>query len=360
MHLRQNFPALTGLRAILAMAVVLFHTRTFVDYGPLKPLFSNGSTAVDAFFVLSGFILFHTYFDRFTGQIGFGEYRDYLKNRIARIYPVHIVTLGLGMALAATSLYLFHTVPNSVPAATFGTVIANALLIQAWFHDTRSINGVSWSISAEFFAYIFCPVLIRYCTRLPTTALIAVAVAALALPDLFGQRLTFADAGILPLFRITRAFTLGAMVYTLDRRHGLANRLPAWTAAAALALALLAANLSYGTAPFIPVRLMAAAVLILALTAQTGQLARALSSRLAVYLGEVSFSLYMGHWLVLQVLDQVYRRVLHRQEDWMLSLSVIVVSQLCAILLYHAVEVPGRALIKQLAMRQPSSATEIG
>lgn len=71
---------------------------------------------------------------------------------------------------------------------------------------------------------------------------------------------------------------------------------------------------------------------------------RCLSSKTMVYLGEVSYSLYMGHWLILMLIGQLtHNRSVPASVIW---LSMLVGSQLFGVVLYHFVEVPGRALIR--------------
>src|ERR1700712_1003436 len=89
-----QLPALTALRAPLAWLVVLFHFCALEPFrtatgGIFTPPLSNGPFAVDCFFILSGFVLFHVHSDigiRFDA----GKIRQFLLFRLARLYPVHL------------------------------------------------------------------------------------------------------------------------------------------------------------------------------------------------------------------------------------------------------------------------------
>lgn len=90
---KQFFPALTGLRAIAAWMVFIYH---FAPYNNpnfptvLKKIFANFNFGVDIFFVLSGFLITYRYFDQ-----PFFNFKKYMVNRFARIYPMYfIVSIG--------------------------------------------------------------------------------------------------------------------------------------------------------------------------------------------------------------------------------------------------------------------------
>mgnify|MGYP000989605473 CR=1 FL=1 len=106
-----EIPALTGLRALLAWWVVVYHM-TIPELAPLppdgwlEPLRAHGYLAVDGFFVLSGFILSYVYRDAFAAGVP-GIYPRFLLARLARLYPVHlamtlVVLAMLGAAVVAT------------------------------------------------------------------------------------------------------------------------------------------------------------------------------------------------------------------------------------------------------------------
>ena len=128
-----QLPALTGLRALAAIWVVLFHyeislASLFPASLVLKPLIEKGFFAVDLFFILSGFILAYTYFDRYRGHRH--DYLAFLSHRIARIYPVHLFTLVSLVALLIGA----RSVHANIAEERYGTVsfIYNLFLVHAW------------------------------------------------------------------------------------------------------------------------------------------------------------------------------------------------------------------------------------
>ncbi len=150
--------ALTFPRFVLALMVVIFHygKEAFPfgpeDYGLTKfVLYSN--LAVSFFFFLSGFILIYNYWNK---KVNVKEF--YLK-RIARIYPIYLVTL---LIVAVLSI-IYSTV------AYEGTtnLLFHTLGLQAWIPGTELyFNFPAWSISVEFFFYLLFPFLLLVLKRL--------------------------------------------------------------------------------------------------------------------------------------------------------------------------------------------------
>ncbi len=94
----QDLKPLTSLRFIAAFWVLLYHFKDHLGLGLGQfGLVADGYLGVDLFFTLSGFILAHVYLIQFEGgRFGYG---GFLKNRIARVYPMHLAALGAMIVL---------------------------------------------------------------------------------------------------------------------------------------------------------------------------------------------------------------------------------------------------------------------
>ena len=109
-YARPRLDALTGVRGLAAWWVVFFHFREYlVPYVPSSALavMAHGNLAVDLFFVLSGFVIYYTY----AGHLGSrSEIRLFFIKRVARIYPLHLLTLlayvGLSCSLRRTDHWM--------------------------------------------------------------------------------------------------------------------------------------------------------------------------------------------------------------------------------------------------------------
>ena len=106
--------ALTGLRIIAAVWVVLFHFRPLLsDASPgfrdaLTPVLNCGAQGVDLFFILSGFVLTWNYLDRMGGSWSTRATLHFLWLRLARVWPVYLVTLHLAALWVIFTLHVGH------------------------------------------------------------------------------------------------------------------------------------------------------------------------------------------------------------------------------------------------------------
>lgn len=146
---------LTGIRAWLSVWIVLFHyTATPLLRIPgLTALLDRGHVATDFFLILSGFIISLVYFPRMQTWKSF-EYAQFLMKRFARLYPLHLLTFltVVGFYLV---LRLIGHMPLHAEQYSFSSALLNILMIHAWIPNLElGWNFVSWSISAEWFAYL--------------------------------------------------------------------------------------------------------------------------------------------------------------------------------------------------------------
>lgn len=338
--------ALTSLRFFAAYWVVLHHLddalRPNID--AYSGLLRKGYLAVDVFFILSGFILCHVYWkDGLSGRL---DYWNFLSKRLARIYPMHIVTMALMGLLVAIG------VATGVPVdatADLGNVMANLLLIHAWGTTPGlSWNAVSWSISAEWFAYLTFPVALAISLRYRTRPAILVALTAAGLVLLVFLVRRIGGTGLFHLqadyamLRIAPEFMLGCALYGLGRRFSLGAQTTTVGVAAVTAAIVVGAHVS---APDTALVLGGAAlVFLMAETSRNGSLAWLASPRL-VYLGEISYSTYMIHGVV----QVAYFAVAARLGGWpaaamppMLVLPAILLVHLGSVASYGWAERPGR------------------
>ncbi len=80
-------------------------------------------------------------------------YYNFLIKRLAKIYPLHILTFFMVTILLYVGKYYFHQEKLIIRP---DHILPNLLLVHAWnITDAISWNTVSWSISAEWFAYLF-------------------------------------------------------------------------------------------------------------------------------------------------------------------------------------------------------------
>ncbi len=350
---------LTALRFFAALMIVVHHAESKMG---VESIGVNWGQGVSFFFVLSGFILTYVY-PRLDTLQATGRF---LRARVARILPAHIASL----------LLFFALVPYTWDTAT---AVANALLVHAWIPVSNyyfSYNAVSWSVSTEAFFYLAFPLLIF---RWSKTWVLKFAAACIALMAIFWivDRLALPDYGSPPgaegdwitqhglvyIHPVTRIFEfiLGMVVATVwgKFRRPLAPLLA--TTLELAALALCAVTMAYGNGIALGAQalfdnsaltmwlihsasLFSFALLILVMANGGGLLSRALCTPALVLAGEISFSMYLLHQMLLAVVS--------RNESYLTNFSDPV--QLVAFfalllslsnLMWVWVEVPGRRLL---------------
>ncbi len=151
-------PALTGLRAILAVLILLFHfTPGHID--AVRPIVDGSFVFVGCFFLISGFVLSYNYDDRALSLVK----RDFWLARFSRLYPTYIFALVLSLPFL---LVEWHARPH---AEFWRGLVLTPLLLQGWSPTLATFwNTVAWTLSAEVMLYLAFPFLLRtWNTRAP-------------------------------------------------------------------------------------------------------------------------------------------------------------------------------------------------
>ena len=157
LHSRPEVQTLTVVRAFAATWVVIHHFGHHVTPSFASTFLVSGTLAVDLFFGLSGFIMVYVYRDR-------ARFWPFLIRRFARLYPVHLVTLAGVIAMTLVARFLGLPTDDPLDPAEIGM---NLLMIHGWGTvSVLHLNPPSWSISAEFSAYLAFPFLARWVYRI--------------------------------------------------------------------------------------------------------------------------------------------------------------------------------------------------
>ena len=386
---------LTGIRLVAAVWVLLYHSQGPLDaIGvlsiPVLPDFIRvGRLGVDLFFALSGFILAHTYLSSLGERLKVDKSVKFLWLRLARIYPVHLVMLLVaGFAVFAQSIVTGEELDRSW--LNPWDFIKNLLLIQEWGSDPqRGWNFVAWSLSMEWLAYLIFPfmalVLWRMHKHLPTWALCLFWIMSLTPLVIYGLGSSdpYYTENWGSSYRVLTAFTAGAISYLIvDRLRDsvraaavcdvLAFVLPAIVVAASVFLAWLPAAVSPITStdpdaePLPPlfhltlVPLLIAWIGVLALSRRG--MANLLATKIMVFGGFISYSLYMTH-LVWFGLWRAGMKALGIESGPLYALSVVFLlgmSFVIAYVMWRLVEEPARIRMRTWIGIRPTPTEEAG
>jgi peptidoglycan/LPS O-acetylase OafA/YrhL len=319
-----KLPQLDVLRGICALLVVFYHV-LFLHPGYELGLFRNAALFVDFFFVLSGFIMFHNY----RNMESWPAFKRFIGLRFFRTYPMHLVMVGVYLAYETLqyALVRIYDLPTSTPPFSGNnatTLLLNLLLLNGVGIAPLSFNTPSWSISTEFWAYVVFGLSVLMMGRgrnLPflfaTLALGSLGfLAAQPEPSLTGQWELF-------LPRCLYGFFLGATLRAVTRiepdaqpsdrtvaaRSGVGGLVQLAAIGAAVGLVTAATNERLWLELLTPFAFAAVISSVIAWPHTT--LVRALRNPALLWLGTVSYSIYMVHQFVLQMVQAFMRIVLH-------------------------------------------------
>ncbi|HLK67040.1 MAG TPA: acyltransferase [Bryobacteraceae bacterium] len=289
-----HLAALTGLRFLLALWVIVFHLTGPGDMlesasqhlpGALHDFIRGGYLAVTTFFVLSGFVLSRSYARKRWNRSNLLRYGV---GRLARVYPVYLLSL----VLVSPFIFLDRVPGKGALVAAYG------LLLQGWIINLPvGWNTPAWSLSCEIFFYLLFPLAAVLLQGASWRKTAAIGLAACCLTRVLWA--VGVSDGIKPLIHFSD-FLMGiaaSRAYDLllqaDRRpHGAWLYLPGAVLGATLITFpnLLPPHVDLNSA-LRPLN----ALLLVGFALGGGPVARALSSRIAVYLGKSSYAMYILH-----------------------------------------------------------------
>lgn len=294
---------LQSLRFIFFVMIFMSH----FEYDGRPAFDAGGDCGVSFFFILSGFVLSSAYGNKVSSD-GF-RYRQFMARRVKKLYPLHLLCL---LAFVVINI-------RSMDAGTLVRLLPNLLLVQSWIPSAGfyfSANAVSWFLSDILLCYSVFPVVFRVVRRMTPAALTGAWAAVLAayavllcnIPDAMTNAIVY----VFPPVR-TVDFAIGVTLWRVAvwlKKRRIAvfeSRLTATAAElavfAALAMTLAAhpyVNLQIRTAClFWPVNV--AIILLFACERQGGEVAWLLRRKPLIWLGNISFPLFMVHQMAISI-----------------------------------------------------------
>ena len=290
---------LDGIRGLAALGVVVYHYHKHLGGAPFEaalfPVYRGGLLFVDLFFVLSGFILAQVY----SYEARYPALRPAVVSRIARLYPLHLLTLCAVAALQKVHVLLtdhcFVYVYNDWRHLALNLFMLNESGLQRGF----SFNGPSWSISTEFIVNV---IFLAVALRNPKRALV------LGLALVGGMIALNAAVGWVepphwfePFSRLVRCFlSFGAgLVLRWIHERTRSMRVPGWIVEPVLS-GTVVVMLYFMSRPERPAAYFALTLAVfpamILLSLRSGVLGGLLRTRPIVHLGHISFSVYLLHY----------------------------------------------------------------
>lgn len=369
---RSRFEVLDTWRGLSASFVALFHLQAYSHFYEFS-LLRHSYLFVDFFFVLSGFVITANYRARLLSGFSFWHF---MLLRFGRLYPLHFATLVafIGLELAR---YKFQGLVGGEIGNKFSgsnsieAIITNVLLIQSLgVHNMLTWNMPSWSVSTEFYTYvIFAFVLLLLRDRIYLFVAFVVVIAPIFLFVFVGHIDAQYDFGII---RCVLGFFIGLVCYDLyliiNQRSNLRTLTSATTASAeVLCVGLVILFVCFcGDGPPSLAAPGVFGLTVLTFSFEGGFVSKILKTRPFVFLGTLSYSIYMVHMLVqigmryaLQLAESKSGIVLFNNgrigaEMWQGDISYGVTLGLVvgvSYFTYNIIEEPGRRQSRKIADR---------
>ncbi|MCC2956055.1 acyltransferase [Massilia sp. IC2-477] len=349
-----HLPALTSLRFVAAIMVVLSHL-TFLEKSGngtvswiQSNIFKEGYIGVTFFFVLSGFILAHSYDCRFKAK-AITKWQ-FLRARIARIVPLHVLTFVVGICIilqVSDSIWISHFIAVST---------ANLTLIHSFVPDLQwyfSVNSPSWSISVEMFFYILFPLLITLRTRY--LLIFGIGIAALKFGLLiWPQTSTHFIQYVFPPLRLAD-FVLGIVAYRLSQCYQayLKARVRELQTGSVifLVLTIISSYMFSQAVRYDLYYVIPMCLIVVAFSLQVSSPWKWLENKRFLLLGEASFALYMVHYLVILTGEYVRSSLFGEGSSSYAEISAVtyvVASIAISIILHSYFELPAKNVVLRL------------
>lgn len=343
---------ITGMRAIAALAVVFVHSggaglRSFGEIG--NTFVDLGRTGVFAFFVISGFSVAQSYYSS-------SGYFDYLNKRLWRIAPLYYFWLLAAIVFSSTAKYWQQHF--SVEIDSYNVLMHLSFLSVFDYRVANSILGTEWSISIEVFWYFLVPALLLVSNRKIWFALLV----------LLSAKINFASMSIakrLPLpaddAALAWAWSPGPYMYTFClgiAAYKLRAHLPKTNFIGNIVFVVsMILVLAYVVNPKLLSELVrdsfnmvtVVTFVMLVFGTQNSVLFRwFLANRLALFVGTISYGLYLSHAPIIEFISINYRGLSERVD-----VLFFVVAFVCCVIstaTYYVVERPGQKLGRKFSV----------
>lgn len=330
-------PDIDGLRALAVLGVIVFHASA--------RLLPGGFVGVDVFFVISGFLI-SSLIIRGMENKSF-RFTEFYTRRIKRILPAYIlvslVTLAAASFLLIPNDYIFYTTSLAASWAFLSNVFFSMLSWGYFGQRTEEFPLLhTWSLSVEEQFYFIFPILLlflfRYFRKYIVAILCALGIAFIWLSELkTGQAKSY-----FLLSSRAHELIIGTLTFYLVRRFPLASSMLA-SILAGIGMLLILGSLFWlnSGSPFPGINslypCLGAAMLIYAGSTRHA-LMPLLTNRAIVFIGLISYSLYLWHWPIFSFLR--YRRI---EIDFATGTMAVAAAFLLAWLTWKFIERPIRS-----------------
>lgn len=324
---------LESLRGVAALVVSLLHFQIAQSVLTTNPLVRNGDLMVDLFFVLSGFVIAYNYMDRISN---FQELVDFQSRRFWRLYPLHLMTLLAFFAIELARFVVEERYPGTIltPAFENSTILAflsNLFLTQSITGHLNTFNAVSWSISTEFYTYLIFGIILLF-TKYTVQAFSLIVIFCGAALYLSSPMKPLDGPHSVLLLRCAFSFFIGVLCF-----KGSAFLAPISSSFIPMVALLLMFLSVVGIGKtelelFIPL-IFGLTIVLIAKAEGATVIYKVLSLEFTVWLGKISYSIYMVHGIVWAILFAMLRFVFGNSTEVVDGVRLLNFSPMASIVL---------------------------
>ena len=318
---------LQSLRGICCLIIVLFHIQALSTSFLTQNIFvRNGELAVDFFFVLSGFVISHNYSQLIKKT---NDLYLFIKKRFFRLYPLHFLCLVLYLFIEIAKFVVekyYGIKANEIAFVTnnIKTFLTNLALLHGIVDKELSYNEVSWSISFEFYTYFIFGIALLLLKKNKIFNIFSFFVILLSLYLVYKYSL-MKEVNQLAFFRCTYSFFIGSITFLLSNKIKIKLDY--------IQIPFLLLIILFWSMPNKEVMPILFGFLIIILNnSDEGHLNKILKNKLLIFLGKISYSIYMLHYFVIWNLIQICRFILKIPTQKNNNSTVIVLDESSSLL----------------------------
>ncbi len=336
------------LRALAVISVILYHFKFLSLPG--------GFVGVDVFFVISGYLI--------SGSIIKAQANEKFKfskfyfNRLKRLYPALLATIIITYAFGFLlfSPIDFESLSASTIYSSLGVSNINFWLTSGYFENFSKLKPLlhTWSLSVEFQFYLVWPIIIIFLAHFKQINIVTITAITLLTGYISYEYLSIDGSGAFYLtpFRI-HEFSIGAVIYLLEnkfKRKKPADYVLFISGYSLIIYSIIFFDISKIQFPGLHVWIP---VIGTALAIYSGKnldriQAKSIITRPLIYIGEISYSLYLVHWPIFVFFTYLYIDI-SLSLNWQLGL--ILLTYVSALAMYYLIEKPFRNNVRNITSR---------
>lgn len=355
MDVFKRLSALDSLRGLAAIGVAFFwHYQHFgfVAGDPGQPFFKifswfylHGTSLVDLFFVISGFIFMHVYAIKLSEHKI--DFKHFMLLRLTRLYPLHMLTLFLA------TLFIIIRFSLNLPSYIYQSndvwhFVLNLVMLQTGIYNTPySFNGPAWSISVEIIAYVLFFFILKKIKEKNFTFFIGIILGIFMIES--GVALPLINSSI---GRILLGFFTGCLLQQINHRLNLINNQTFRTISVGVIITIVflfnsILNITIHFQSTFPVYTLMLYPAIILIILHVNFLKHLLSMRPLSYLGEISYSIYLWHFPIQIIFWTINNYFPINFRSYITFFVFVGITLLTSSLSYHYFEQPIQDFIRR-------------